>query len=105
MKRMEKKPEASSQKPVEWRRRSLSFWLLASGYWLLLPGCWLVVSGCASDKKPPTTQPSSMHERQDAALRDPFNYKPDMSRDVSGGGIGDLDRNGLKKDLDNVFNP
>ncbi len=67
---------------------------------------WLL-SGCASDKKAkaPTTQPSSMHERQDAAMRDPFNYKPDMSRDVSGGDIGHLDRDGLKKDLNNVFNP
>lgn len=63
------------------------------------------LSGCASDKKAPTTQPSSMHDRQDAALRDPFNYKPDMSRDVSGGDIGHLDRDGLKKDLNNVFNP
>ena len=61
--------------------------------------------GCASEKKPPTTQPSSMSQRQDAALRDPFGYKPDMNRDVSGGDIGHLDRDGLKKDLNNVFNP
>jgi hypothetical protein len=46
-----------------------------------------------------------MSQRQDAALRDPFGYKPDMSRDVSGGDIGKLDRDGLKKDLNNVFNP
>ncbi len=66
---------------------------------------WLM-SGCASDKsRAPTTQPSNIHERQDAAMRDPFNYKPDMSRDVSGGDIGHLDRDGLKKDLNNVFNP
>jgi len=64
-----------------------------------------VLAGCASDKKAPSTQPSSMSERQDAALRDPFGYKPDMSRDVSGGDIGHLDRDGLKKDLNNVFNP
>ncbi len=63
------------------------------------------IAGCASDKQKPTTQPSSMSQRQDAALRDPFGYKPDMSRDVSGGGIGDLDRDALKKDLNNVFNP
>jgi hypothetical protein len=60
--------------------------------------------GCASDKKP-TTQPSSMSQRQDQALRDPFGYKPDMSRDISGGDTGHLDRDGLKKDLNNVFNP
>ena len=63
-------------------------------------------TGCAAkDEKGPTTRPTSMHERQDAALRDPFNYKPDMSRDVSGGDTGHLDRDGLKKDLNNVFNP
>ncbi len=96
-----KKPEARSHKPVERRRRLPLFWLLASGSWLLF-------AGCASDKgnaAPPTTQPSNIHERQDAAMRDPFNYKPDMSRDVSGGDIGHLDRDGLKKDLNNVFNP
>ena len=61
--------------------------------------------GCSSDKRQPSTQPTSMRERQDAALRDPFGYKPDMSRDVSGGDTGHLDREGLKKDLNNVFNP
>ena len=61
------------------------------------------IVGCASDKKP-TTRPS-MSNRQEEALRDPFGYKPDMNRDVSGGDIGHLDRDGLKKDLNNVFNP
>ncbi len=97
MKDCKKKPQARSQEPVERRKPLLSFWLLASGSWLLLP------LGCASDKKP-TTRPS-MSQRQDAALRDPFGYKPDMNRDVSGGDIGHLDRDGLKKDLNNVFNP
>ena len=95
---MTKKPEARSQKPGERQWLLFSFWLLATGFWLLSPGC-------ASDKKKPTTRPSSMSQRQDAALRDPFGYKPDMSRDVSGGDIGHLDRDGLKKDLNNVFNP
>jgi hypothetical protein len=62
-------------------------------------------TGCASSDKKPTTRPASMSQRQDEALRDPFGYKPDMSRDVSGGDIGHLDREGLKKDLNNVFNP
>ncbi len=66
--------------------------------------CMSLLAGCASDKKP-TTRPTSMSERQDAALRDPFGYKPDMSRDVSGGDIGHLDRDALKKDVNNVFNP
>jgi hypothetical protein len=95
---MMKKPEARSQKPEGWRMVLLSFWLLAAGYWLLMPGC------ASSDKKP-STQPSSMSDRQDAALRDPFGYKPDMGRDVSGGDVGHYDRDGMKRDLNNVFNP
>ena len=63
------------------------------------------ISGCASSDKKPTTQPSSMAQRQNDALRDPFGYKPDMNRDVSGGDIDHLDRDGLKKDLNNVLNP
>jgi hypothetical protein len=93
-----KKPVAGSQKPVERRLVLVYFWLLVSGSWILLPSC-------SSNKKQPTTRPSNMSQRQDAALRDPFGYKPDMSRDVSGGDIGKLDRDGLKKDLNNVFNP
>ena len=72
---------------------------------LLIGALVAPIVGCASDKKAPTTQPTSISQRQDAALRDPFGYKPDMSRDVSGGDIGHLDRDGLKKDLNNVFNP
>jgi hypothetical protein len=98
MQKRKEKPRARSQKPVEWQRRLLSFWLLASGLWLLLPGC-------ASSDKQPTTQPTSVTQRQDDALRDPFGYKPDMNRDISGGDIGHLDRDGLKKDLNNVLNP
>lgn len=84
----------------------------ATGSWRLVPIALCVcavqsvwTSGCASSDKKPTTQPSSMSQRQDEALRDPFGYKPDMSRDVSGGNIGHLDRDGMKKDLNNVFNP
>jgi hypothetical protein len=71
---------------------------------------WLLVliGGCASDndKKQPTTQPTSMRERQDAALRDPFSYKPGVGdQDISGGDLGHFDRQGMKKDIDHVFNP
>jgi hypothetical protein len=64
-----------------------------------------VWSGCASSDKKPTTRPSSMADRQNDALRDPFGYKPDMNRDISGGDVGHLDRDGLKRDLNNVLNP
>ena len=64
---------------------------------------WLV--GC-SDNSTATTKPTSLRERQDAALKDPYGYKPDIdNRDVSGGGLLDYDKQGMKKDLNNVFNP
>lgn len=45
-------------------------------------------------------------EKQEAALRDPFSYSPyDEKHDISGGEIGDLDKDALKRDLDHVFNP
>lgn len=68
----------------------------------------LVTGGCSSDnkKEQPTTRPTSMRERQDAALRDPFAYKPGVEdQDISGGDIGHLDRKGMKRDIDHVFNP
>jgi hypothetical protein len=96
---MKKKPQASSQKPVERRRLLCSSWILACGFWLLS------LSGCASSDKKPSTRPSSMSDRQDAAMRDPFGYKPDITRDISGGDVGHYDRDGMKKDLNHVLNP
>jgi hypothetical protein len=65
------------------------------------------VCGCAgSGESGPTTRPASAYERQEQALQDPFGYKVDASgQDVSGGGITDLDQQGLKRDLDHVLNP
>ena len=98
MKKQNQKSQARSQRPQEWRWLLYSFWILTSGFWLLSPGC------ASSDKKP-TTQPSSVADRQNEALRDPFGYKPDMNSDISGGDVGHLDRDGLKRDLNNVLNP
>ncbi len=70
-----------------------------------------ILCGCESDEGP------TAHDRQDAAMRDPFNYNPDSDlmtsgkkddvdpTDISGGGTGTLDRKALKRDLDSVFNP
>ncbi len=64
-----------------------------------------VLVGCA-DGTSGTTRPSSVRERQDAALRDPFNYSPDIGQsDISGGGLTEFDKDGFKKDVDRVFNP
>jgi hypothetical protein len=66
---------------------------------------WLI-PGCASDKHP-TTQPVTASDRQDAALRDPFGYSPDIgsSDDISGGNINQYDRKAMRKDINDVLNP
>ncbi len=70
-----------------------------------LLGGFILLAGCSDNK--PTTQPTSIRDRQDAALKDPFGYSADVNkeRDVSGGGIFELDKDGLKKDLDHALNP
>ena len=79
-----------------WRR--LSFCVLSSAF--------CVSIACSSDDAGPTTRPTSARERQDAALRDPFDYKPDFeTRDVSGGGLHEFDNQGMKRDIDHVLNP
>jgi len=56
--------------------------------------------GCADDSKQPTTR------SDDALLRDPFNYKPFANDpDISGGSISHYDKNAMKKDLKDVFDP
>jgi hypothetical protein len=71
---------------------------------LILAGSIWVV-GCAS-KNGPTTRPGNVRQRQDAALRDPFDYKPEMGeQDISGGNLGQLDRGGMRRDMDHVLNP
>ncbi len=44
---------------------------------------------------------------REEALKDPMNYNPAAREkyDVSGGGLMELDRNALRKDLRNVLDP
>jgi hypothetical protein len=64
---------------------------------ILLGGTALAfVPGCEA-------KPSTMHKRQDQALKDPFNYTADQPADVSGGGLMDLNKEAFKKDIDSVF--
>jgi hypothetical protein len=63
--------------------------------------------GCKIDKQP-TTRPSSMDERQNAALKDPMGYSPNLNSpdsDISGGKLNELDRGAMRKDIDHVLNP
>jgi hypothetical protein len=73
----------------------------------LLPSLLILASSGCSSNKPPTTRPATASERQDAALKDPFGYSPDMgsNNDISGGGITDYDRKAMRKDIDHVLNP
>ncbi len=63
----------------------------------------VIALGCAA--RGPTTRPTHS-DRQAAALRDPFNYKPGMEEhNISGGDLGNLDRGAIKRDMNHVLNP
>jgi len=63
------------------------------------------LASCSSNNSA-TTRPSSVTDRQNSALNDPFGYSPDMKdADISGGKIDQYDRNAMRKDLDHVLNP
>lgn len=71
----------------------------------VVPSAFILLMGCA-EQKGPTTRPESTYERQDRAMRDPFGYSTETGKaDISGGGIGDFDREGFNRDLKNVFDP
>lgn len=60
----------------------------------------LAVAGCTYDgdnKAKATSQPA------DSALRNPYVKWNDTSTDVSGGGITNLNRDALKRDVDNLL--
>lgn len=60
----------------------------------------LVFAGCDS-------QPSTMRQRQDDAMRDPMNYSPHVSdqTDISGGGTTEFKKDAFKRDVNSVINP
>jgi hypothetical protein len=75
---------------------------------VLLSGCCVGILACScahrDNKSGPTTRPMSLQERQDRALHDPFGYKPDFTgTGVSGGDTGAFDKEGLRKDIEDVF--
>jgi hypothetical protein len=81
-------------------RRAFSIFVLSSALCVLR-----FFNGCAANA-PPSTQPSTAEERQDAALNDPMNYKPQFGNgDISGGDIGHFDRDGFNRDMHDVLSP
>ncbi len=94
------KSEKDSSQPVSSFGFRHSPLIRISGFVLLVS-----VVGC-TDSSSATTKPTSLRERQDAALKDPYGYKPEVeNRDVSGGGLFDFNKDAMKKDMDHVFNP
>jgi hypothetical protein len=69
--------------------------LLACGFF------W--VCGCAQESSTPS---SSMYDRQQQALHDPFGYNPNLKKsDMSVSGNGEFDKQGLQRDVNDVLNP
>ena len=68
---------------------------------VLLAGVALLLAGCAKKGSSATTRPAGPSD----ALRRPGTYSPDFSdTDVVSDG-NKLDREGFKRDVDNVFMP
>jgi hypothetical protein len=83
-------------------RRCLGRCVLTSAFCVALAG------GCSKPAASagPASRPSTLRERQDSALKDPFGYSPNVDRtDISGGGLSGFDRDGFGKDMKDVFNP
>jgi hypothetical protein len=83
-------------------RRSLLFCLVPCA------SCLALLAGCSKkgQEQGATSRPSTLRERQDKALKDPFGYSPDVDRtDISGGGLTGFDRDGFGKDMKNVLDP
>ena len=72
---------------------------------VVLVGICIVTGGCKSNKKAPTTRPSTVRERQEQALKDPFGYKVMEDDDISGGKLHEYKKDSMKKDLNDVLNP
>jgi hypothetical protein len=72
-------------------------------YALAMLGASLGLPACSSQQPDPQAQ---MYDRQEQALKHPFDYTAGNDNpDISGGGIGDLDKKALGKDLHDFFNP
>ena len=70
--------------------------------------CILLSCRSSAPATQPATQPASVADRQDEAMRDPFGYSPwkrDGKSRISGGSVGEYDKEGMKHDMKSVFDP
>ena len=106
--------KAQRHEGTKWRegKEALVHSLLPSSFFTtsclraFVPLC-LFLSSCTYNSGGP--EPQTLRDKQDQAIRDPINYKPDNENtqpyDISGGGINNLDKGALKRDLHDVFDP
>ena len=63
---------------------------------IFLAVCCAFIGGCTDDTSPS----AGMRQRQDQALKDPFNYSPDIKDDaVGGGGTLDFKKDAFRRDV------
>jgi hypothetical protein len=69
---------------------------------IFLAACCALLVGCAQDNTPRST----MRQRQDQAMKDPFGFQPSFNPDsVGGGGTLDFDKNAFRRDVREVVDP
>ena len=81
-------------------RRLLRSRVVRTLLFVAIPFAIARLPGCAST--PASTQPTSFTDQQNAAMNDPFNYKPTFNGNND---TGSFDSNGMKKDMNDVLNP
>ena len=64
-----------------------------------------LLAACADPNKPPTSQPASVRERGEQALRDPASFEPEDPPTVSGRKDKAIDKEGIRRDWDRFWNP
>ena len=68
----------------------------------LLPGACCIMAACTTN----TSTETATSRPGDGLENDPLGYNPHIEElNISGGGLGNYDKNAMKKDLDDVFNP
>ncbi len=85
---------------IVWKRRTVGL--------LLSIGSMAAFCGCQTAGSADPAHPQTAYERSENALNDPMHYHPDFQKsdtDISGGDIGHLDKAGMQRDLNDVFNP
>ena len=69
---------------------------------ILLPSTFILLSlACTHDGDP---KPAPTTRTSEAALKDPYGkWSSDVNTDISGGGTNNLNRDALKRDVDNFW--